>query len=121
MKRLGDLILPASLQWTDRWDWSPVAQEAGRTLGGAMVTWSQPLSGGRPVTLEAEEEVTWLSRAQVDAVIAMAMQAGAVFALEWDGETCNVMFRHHEPPATSFKSIRPHSHQFTGSIKLMQV
>ncbi|MBF0153627.1 MAG: hypothetical protein HQL64_07800 [Magnetococcales bacterium] len=50
MKRLGDLILPASLQWTDLWDWSPVAQEAGRTLGGAMVTWSQPLSGGRPVT-----------------------------------------------------------------------
>ena len=121
MKRLGDLILPDSLQWSDRWEWSPVAQETSRTLGGTVVTWSQTLSGGQPVTLEAEDGVTWLSQETVEALRAMAAQAGAVFQLEWDGETYTVLFRHHDPPAVSFKPIWPHHDLFTGTVRLMTV
>ena len=121
MKKLGDLILPESLQWTDRHDWSPVAQETARTLGGTPVIWTQPLSGGRPVTLEATEDVTWLDQATVDAIRAMAAQAGASFTLIWEAETYTVMFRHDDPPAVKFQPLWPHHHLFSGTLKLMTV
>ena len=121
MKCLGDLILPNAIQWTDRWEWSPVAQETARTLGGTAVFWSQPLSGGRPITLDAEESVTWLSAQQVEAIAKMAAQAGAVFTLAWDSDLITVMFRHQDPPAIQFKAIWPNYHLFTGSIKLITV
>ena len=121
MKKLGDLILPDSLQWTDRWDWSPVAMETARTLGGTPVVWSQPLSGGRPVTLEAQEDVTWLDLATVEAIRAMAAQAGASFNLIWEFEAHTVMFRHDDAPAVSFQPLWPHHDLFTGTLKLMTV
>ena len=121
MKQLGDLMLPNSIQWTDRWEWSPVAQETARTLGGTAVFWSQPLSGGRPITLVAEDGTTWLSLQQVEAIADMAVQAGAVFTLEWEGDVIPVLFRHQDLPAIQFKAIWPNYHLFTGSIKLITV
>ncbi|MBF0341471.1 MAG: hypothetical protein HQL95_10995 [Magnetococcales bacterium] len=121
MKQLGDLILPDSIQWTNRYAWAPVAQETARTLGGSQVVWSTSLTGGRPIDLEAADEVTWLTLAQVEAIHAMAMQPGGVFTLTWEGEEFQVMFRHQDPPATSFTPIRPHSNLFNGSLKLTQV
>lgn len=121
MKKLGDLILPDSLLWTDLWDWSPVAMETARTLGGAPVVWSQPLLRGRPVTLEAQEEVTWLNRATVDAIRAMAAQSGASFILIWELEAHTVMFRHNDPPAVTFEPLWPHHDLFTATLKLMTV
>ncbi|MBF0171738.1 MAG: hypothetical protein HQK87_11760 [Nitrospinae bacterium] len=121
MKKLGDLILPDSLQWTDRWEWSPVAMETTRTLGGAPVVWSQPLAKGRPITLEAADEVTWLDRATVEALEAMAAQPGAAFTLIWEGVSRSVMFRHFDAPAIAFQPIWPHHDLFTGTIKLMEI
>ena len=121
MKRLDGLILPQSIQWTDQWEWSPVAQETARTLGGTGIVWSQPLQGGRPITLEAQDTVTWLSRAQVTAIYAMASQAGGVYLLEWDDEQFSIMFRHQDYPATQFVPIFPHRSLYTGTIKLMTI
>ncbi|MBF0625848.1 MAG: hypothetical protein HQL82_13695 [Magnetococcales bacterium] len=121
MKKLGDLILPDSLQWTDRWAWSPVAMETARTLGGAPVVWSQLLAKGRPITLEAAEDVTWLDLATVEALEAMAAQTGAAFTLIWEGASRSVMFRHFEAPAISFQPIWPHHDLFTGTVRLMTV
>ena len=121
MKKLGDLILPDSIQWIDRFDWSPVAMETARTLGGTPVVWSQPLSGGQPITLEATEDVTWLDQATVDSICAMAAQSGASFILIWEAETHTVMFRHDDPPAVSFQPLWPHYFLFSGTLKLMTV
>ena len=121
MKSLGGLVLPDSLQWTDRWDWTPAAQEVGRTLGGSLVVWSQTLEGGQPITLEAQDDVTWLSLTQVEALSTLAAQAGATFTLIWDSEAFTVMFRNHDLPAISFRPIWPNYHLFTGTIKLIRV
>ncbi|MBF0214896.1 MAG: hypothetical protein HQM00_15270, partial [Magnetococcales bacterium] len=94
MKRLGDFLLPDSIQWTNRYAWAPVAQETARTLGGSNVLWHSPLIGGRPIDLEAADDVTWLTRFQVEAIFAMAMQPGGVFDLVLDDESFQVMFRH---------------------------
>ena len=121
MKSLGGLILPDSLQWTDRWEWTPTAQEVARTLAGSLVVWSQQLIGGQPVTLAAEDAVTWLSLTQVETLSALASQAGATFTLIWDSETFTVMFRIHDPPVVAFKPLWPHHTLFTGTIKLIKV
>ncbi|MBF0155539.1 MAG: hypothetical protein HQL64_17535, partial [Magnetococcales bacterium] len=102
MKRLGDLYLPDSLQWTNRYAWSAVVQETARTLGGANVVWHAPLVGGRPIDLEAADDVTWLTLAQVEAIHGMAMQPGGIFDLVLEDEIFQVMFRHEDSPAISF-------------------
>ncbi|MBF0631105.1 MAG: hypothetical protein HQL89_08995 [Magnetococcales bacterium] len=121
MKRLGDLDLPDSMEWKNRYDWAPVAQETGRTLGGNLLVWHAQLTGGRPIDLAAEGEVSWLSIEQVSTLYAMSTQPGGVFHLVWEGETFQVMFRHQDPPALSVTPILPHSGLFNGTLKLMQV
>ena len=121
MKQLGSLTLPGSLQWTDRDAWSPVIQSTATTLGGGTVIFSQPQTAGQPITLEAEEQVTWLDQATVDALKDMASQAGATFTLIWEAELFLVMFRHHDPPAITFRPLWPHHDLFTGKIKLIKV
>ncbi|MBF0310531.1 MAG: hypothetical protein HQL56_13480 [Magnetococcales bacterium] len=121
MKRLGSLDLPPGIQWTDRFSWSPVAQETARTLGGRQVVWHQPLAGGRPVTLELQRGYGLATVAARDALLAMAAQPGAVFILEWDGESHQVMFRHHESPACRFEPLWPGHDHYAGEIRLMTV
>lgn len=121
-KRLGDLELPASLEWVDRDDWSPVAQDAQPTLGGGLVVFSQRLTAGRPITLEARDRVCWLSRAEVEALEAMAAVAGAVYGLEWDADPLRqVVFRHHGAPAIEFEPLFPHGDLFVGRVALTEV
>lgn len=121
MKQLGDLILPDSMEWKNRYEWVPVAQESTRTLGGSNVVWNSALVGGRAIDLEAEGDNSWLTIEQVAAIYAMATQAGGVFDLVLDENVFQVMFRHQDQPATSFTPIFPHSNFFNGIIKLMQV
>ena len=121
MKRLGDLFLPDSIQWKNRYEWAPVAQETARTLGGGHVVWNSPLAGGRPIDLEAEGDATWLTLAQVKAVHAMAIQPGGVFDLVLDDEAFQAMFRHQDYPAVFFTPLYPHARFFNGLIKLMEV
>ncbi|MBF0141727.1 MAG: hypothetical protein HQL74_15820 [Magnetococcales bacterium] len=121
MKRLGDLFLPDSMEWKNRYDWAPVAQETGRTLGGGLMVWHSQLTGGRPIDLLADSDVSWLSMEQVSALYAMSMQPGGVFNLTWENELFQVMFRHQDPPALSVTPILPHADKFNGFIKFMQV
>ncbi|MBF0612466.1 MAG: hypothetical protein G8345_17365 [Magnetococcales bacterium] len=61
-----------------------MAMETARTLGGTLVTWSPSLTGDQPITLEATENVTWLTQAQVAAFMAIASKPGEVFYLIWE-------------------------------------
>ena len=121
MKKLGDLTLPDSIEWIDRDSWSPVNQETATTLGGALVVFAQTRTDGQPVTLEANDGITWLDQDTVDSLKNMAAQAGATFTLTWETETFTVLFRHHDPPAVSFRPLWPNHTLFTGTIKLIQV
>ncbi len=121
MNKLGFLVLPDSMQWTDRYAWSPVVMGMELSLLGTPVVWSQSLSGGRPITLVAEKPVAWLDQAAVEAIAAMAGQAGSIFPLFWGDDLFSVMFRHHDPPAVSFQPVRVNSGLFVGTVKLMTI
>lgn len=119
MKRLGTVAFHPSLQWVDRYAWSPVVQEMEMTLSGTPVFWSRP-AGGRLITLEARDRVTWLDQATADAVMAMAAQAGATFPFIWDGYQTLVHFAHHLPPAVALQPMEPRSPYHVGTIKLIE-
>lgn len=119
MKKLGNTVLPDGLQWQDRYEWTPVAQEVVRTLSGKQVLFCATLTGGQPVTLEAESQVAWIEKNTLNSIAEMAMQTGAIFTLEWEGELMSVVFRHHEPPVINVTPIWPHHNLYTGTIRLM--
>ncbi|MBF0186010.1 MAG: hypothetical protein HQM06_16695 [Magnetococcales bacterium] len=120
MKQLGDLRLPDELLWIDRYTWSPVAQESARSINGRVIHFTASLSGGRPITLEAREGMTWFTSTQVQTLSILAAQAGAWFVLLWEDETFHVVFRHHDQPALDLHELIPGHPQglHVGSIKL---
>ena len=120
MKRLSDIDLPDSMQWVDKDESNQVMQSVTYTLSGRPVI-RQSARSERPITLLAEDDVTWLDRATVDALLQLAAIPGATTNLEWDDEKHRVMMRHHEPPAMRFEPIWPGSDQYIGMIKLIAV
>lgn len=102
---LDALELPQELVWVDRYQYQAVAQSMQYTLGGNLVVRSATLNNGRPITLEAKEDQGWLDKAQVDAVIALASVAGAVYSLDFHGELHSVIFANHEPPAVELRPL----------------
>jgi len=118
---IGALELPDQMIWTDRYSFSPVAGQSARTIAGGLALFTQSMTKGRPVTLEAREGVAWLTQAQVEAIMIMAAQAGATFTFIYDGESHNVRFAHHSPPVAEFTPIWPFADQYNGTIKLITV
>lgn len=124
MITLDSVELSDDLVWVDRYKQSPVAQSAYRTLGGNLVVFSQALSEGRNITLEAQTNMGWLTEEQVAALLDLAKVPGAVYNLTIYNETYKVVFRHHEAPALEMQPIvdgAEPSGWYTGTIKLTTV
>jgi len=126
MIQFNGVTLNPSLQWTDRFQFTGVAQAVNRTLGGKLVVFSSPLIAGRPITLVAEADTGWLTKAMVDAIVAAAATPGAQYTVSIHGEDFNVIFRHEDNPAIDFIPIQPKSNPlpgdwYTGTIKLLTV
>ena len=120
---LDGVTLNPNLQWIDRYEDTPIAQTAQRTLGGSLIVHSQGLTEGRPVTLQATEETGWFTYAEVAALRARAKVVNGQYTLDFHGEIMTVMFRHQEPPVLSFQSILykeplANDDYLTGTVKL---
>ena len=120
-RQLGSVVFPESMQWVNERDWVPVATSVSRTIGGAIVFWSQALTGGRPIVLEAQDDVTWLPLATVQALHALASAPGAVHQLTWDAQVFSVMFNQGEDRAINLRPIWPHHDQHVGQINLISL
>lgn len=120
------LTLNPSLQWIDRYNWSNVAQNNIRTLGGTFVSFAMGTSGGRPITLQATENTGWFTKTMVDSLKSFADVPGATYALSFHGESHTVMFNHAEAPAVEFTRLVPREppdadDPFAGTLKLIEV
>jgi len=123
---LNGTALSSSLQWVNRYNWSPVAQASKRTLGGTLVVYPQDLTAGRPIQLVANAETGWFTKDMVDAMLSLAAQSSGQFVLDFHGETHTVMFAHEGGSAISFepliKKATPLSTDyFTGTINLFTI
>lgn len=123
---LGGVELNPSMLWLDRHDSQNVAQSTVRTLGGGLVVFSQSLSLGEDITLQANQDSGWLTKSQVDSLITLARTAGAVYTLTVDGDAYDVIFKHDDPPAVNFRPLIPRLNMastdyMVGTIKLLTV
>lgn len=124
---LGGTQLSGSLQWTDRYNFSSIAQTTERTLSGNLVIFNASLVSGMPITLEATQDTGWFTGAMVTAIRTMADTLNGTFALDWhQEESYNVKFMHDDPPAIQFTPLvgkvpQTGTDYFTGTIKLFTV
>lgn len=68
------------IEWTDEWEWDPVAQEQERSLTGALIVQEGVKRYGRPITL-ASNGGAWFTLATVRALEALRDQSGIVMLL----------------------------------------
>lgn len=123
---LNGITLSKDIMWSDRENYTTVAQETKRTLGGNLVIFTGSIVGGRPITLTADKETGWLTKTQVDAVRALSEIPGATYTLVYGDFTTSVMFRNEEPPAFSANPLIERTNHdttdyFTCVIKLMEI
>jgi hypothetical protein len=124
---LGGVTIASSIVWTDKFQYSGIAQQTTRTLGGRLVVYRSALTGGRPITLESLEDQGCVPLAVVAQLQALSAALGAVYTLEIGGESYQVSFRHEEPPAFSAtpavisRSVPLEGDLFRVSIKLYTV
>lgn len=108
---LSGITLSPSMQWRERYSYSPVAQSMKLTLGGVPVIFSGALERGRPITIESWQNGAAnygaLRRSVGDQVLVLSRTPGAIYVLEFNAIEYQVIFRHHEPPAVTITPIYP--------------
>lgn len=73
--------LPDDLFWSDEFSWSPVGQNAERTLDGQLIIEESTAIAGRPITMEGAEDMAWVERATVLQLISLRDMTGKTFKL----------------------------------------
>lgn len=121
------LALPDDLQWTDESTWQPVAQAVERTITGALVVQTHARTGGRPITLEPpSDNGAWLTRADLDVLLAWAAVPGREMTLTLRGVDHPVVWRHQDAPAIQARPVVPFSDVapgdfYTATLKFMEL
>ena len=123
---IGGIDLNPSLQWTDRWRYSSIAQEQLRTLGGSLVVNSARLYEGLSVTLEADTSTGWFTKTQVESMLTLADGLTSTYTLDFHGVVMTVAFDHTKSPVVQmrpllFKEPQEVTDYFIGTLKLITV
>lgn len=93
------VALDPDLLWTDENSWHPVEQSVERTITGAQIISVAARLGGRPITLQPEDDSSaWMTAAEVAQLKAWAATAGQEMQLTLRGVARAVIFRHQDTP-----------------------
>ena len=119
------LTLPGDLDWTDEYDWTPVVQDAGYSLTGALIVETATRQAGRPITLQSGDDRAWVSRADVDQLHAWARIAGQQLTLTLRGTARSVIFDHAQTPVEAqmvlFYGDPVDTDRYTITLKFMEL
>ena len=104
---------------TDEHNWSPVVATTDYTLSGSLVVQQGVRLAGKPITLQSQEDLGWLTRATVNALRAECAKPNMFFRLDYIADDSiqrvKVMFDHAKNPieATPLKGfISPRADDF---------
>lgn len=117
MKRLGDIVLPAGLQWSNQGDSAHVSHVVRTDLSGRAVVFG-PKRQPRAVTLTAGDDYGWIPEHTVWALHELARSAGP-HPLVWGDQTVPVVFA--GDPAIELTRLVPDQPWFVGNIYLLSV
>lgn len=126
---LEELPLPNDLLWTDEFQWTPVQATNTYTLTGALIIEQGVRQAGRPITLAADPDMAWVTRATVQKLRDWSAIAGRKFKLVLEYATdvrqFVVVFRHEGDPvgAAPVKGFPGHADGdwFRVSLKFIEV
>lgn len=90
------LALPNDLHWPDEYDWHPVVQSTQFATTGALHIDVAVKQAGQLITLMADEDRAWMTRAMCDQLKAWANLPGITLSLVIKGVTYSVMFDHEK-------------------------
>jgi hypothetical protein len=120
------LQLPDDLLWVDEHLWTPAISNVSYLLTGALLIESATRQSGRPITLQAPDDMAWVKRSLVDQLYGWAAEPGHLFELRLaNGRSSTVMFRHQDQaldcaPVLGFGGLDPES-RWRVVIRLMEV
>lgn len=95
---LDSIILPDDLTWIDEISWTSVMQAVEYSATGALLIQESSKLSGRPITLTGTQNMGWITRETVDALVVKRDTVGLEMTLTIGGSTKNVMFRQGESP-----------------------
>ncbi|SEJ58022.1 hypothetical protein SAMN05216201_11175 [Pseudomonas linyingensis] len=113
------------LEWTDEWDWTPIAQEQERSLSGALLVQQGSKLYGRPITLKSNGGA-WFTLATVRSLEVLRDIPGRVMPLQLpDGRTFSVIFDHSNGAPLKAKplwrSVEPDQWPYEIELSLLTV
>jgi len=87
--------------WIDEYDHTPLAQNMGRSLSGALIIETAHKIAGRPITLAGDQNSGWATKAQVDALYAKLPVTDKLTLIMPNGQGFRVVFNHAASPIES--------------------
>lgn len=119
--------LHPDLYWSDESAWKPVEQTVQRTITGALILQVAGRTGGRPITLQPEDESSaWVTRSVVDQLGNWAEVPGRTLVLTLRGTSRNVVFRHQDGnvleavPVVHFSDVQQ-ADWYRLTVRLMEI
>jgi hypothetical protein len=76
------------------------------SLSGAPIVWERTVAG-KPIDLVGGPDNAWLNRATLISLRDRAGVAGAIYALNYEGEITDVRFRNEDVPAIEATPVKP--------------
>jgi len=91
---LDDIVLPDDLEWTDELTWSPIMQSVEYGATGKPLIQESEMQSGRSITLQGAEDMAWITRATLNALILKRNTKGLTMTLTINETPYNVIFNH---------------------------
>lgn len=120
------LELSPDLMWSDEFNWHPVEQATERTITGALVVMPAAKVGGRPITLQPEDDTSaWMLRDVIEQLRNWAAEPGKQLELTLRGVTRTVVFRHQDGaleahPVVHFSDIEG-TDNYLATLRFMEI
>lgn len=112
MIALESISLPSDLDWQDEFDYSPVAQNAERSLSGKLAIEEATKIYGRPLTLVGGQNAAWVERSTVNSLYALLTKNNEM-TLQMHGIEYQVIWRHSDTPIEAKPVVRVRNPQDT--------
>lgn len=96
------LTLPAALNWSDEFTWSPIEQSKTYTTTGALLIEEHFKQAGQPFTLEGSQDRTWCTRSLVETLRGWATTPNVAMTLVIRGLSHTVTFDHEKGALQGF-------------------
>jgi hypothetical protein len=93
---LDTVTLSDDLIWVDEMQWEPVMQDVQYSATGSLYIQESIKQSGRLITLQGRQDMCWISRTDLEALIVKKNTSGLKMTLTINNDAKTVMFRHSE-------------------------